>query len=82
MPSYRLRWITDHFPEIEAYSVKYLGLRDAEDPEIFEAARMAGAVVMTKDNDFVQPHEKDPVCIDGSSRAALGDGGLGEMSDL
>ena len=47
-------WITAHFPEIEAYSAKYLGLRDAEDPEIFEAARSANVVVMTKDSDFVQ----------------------------
>lgn len=47
-------WITTHFPEIEALSVKHLGLRNAEDPEIFEAARSAKTVVMTKDNDFVQ----------------------------
>jgi predicted nuclease of predicted toxin-antitoxin system len=29
------------------------GYRDAEDPEIFRAAREAGAVVMTKDSDFL-----------------------------
>ena len=45
-------WITAHFPEIEAFSVKYLGLRNAEDPEIFEAARSANTVVMTKDDDL------------------------------
>ncbi len=38
---------------VEAYSVKYLGLRDAADREIFVAARTAGAVVLTKDSDFV-----------------------------
>ena len=31
-------WITAHFPEIEAFSVKHLGLRNAEDLEIFQAA--------------------------------------------
>ena len=30
-----------------------LGLRDAKDREIFLAAREAGAVVLTKDSDFV-----------------------------
>jgi predicted nuclease of predicted toxin-antitoxin system len=30
-----------------------LGLRDANDSEIFFAARVAGTVVMTKDSDFV-----------------------------
>lgn len=31
-----------------------LGLRDASDPEIFCRARAAGAVVMTKDRDFIR----------------------------
>jgi len=31
-----------------------LGLRDAKDPPIFQAARAADAVVMTKDSDFVE----------------------------
>ena len=39
-------WITQQFG-IEAYSVKWLGYRDATDPVIFQAAREAGAVVMT-----------------------------------
>jgi len=33
--------------------VRDLGLRDAEDIDIFEAARQANAVVMSKDSDFV-----------------------------
>lgn len=45
-------WVSSEF-EVEAYSVKYLGLRDAADREIFVAARTAGAVVLTKDSDFV-----------------------------
>jgi predicted nuclease of predicted toxin-antitoxin system len=46
-------WITEQFG-IEAYSVKWLGYRDATDQEIFGAARAAGAVVMTKDSDFLR----------------------------
>jgi predicted nuclease of predicted toxin-antitoxin system len=33
--------------------VRDLGLRDANDAEIFQAARQSGAIVMTKDRDFV-----------------------------
>ena len=47
------RWISDHF-EIQAIAVRDLGLRDASDEEIFANARAAGAVVMSKDNDFVR----------------------------
>ncbi len=47
------QWITEQFG-IEAYSVKWLGYRDAVDQKIFDAARVAGAVVMTKDSDFVR----------------------------
>jgi predicted nuclease of predicted toxin-antitoxin system len=50
-------WIAEQF-DVEAYSVKWLGYRDAEDPEIFRAARDAGAVVMTKDGDFVRLLER------------------------
>jgi predicted nuclease of predicted toxin-antitoxin system len=45
-------WIADRFG-VQAFSAKYLGYLDAEDPEIFRAAREAGAVVMTKDSDFL-----------------------------
>jgi predicted nuclease of predicted toxin-antitoxin system len=45
-------WLAENF-EISAYSARFLGLRDAKDPEIFSAAREAGAVVLTKDHDFV-----------------------------
>ena len=45
-------WIEERFA-VGTYSVKRLGYRDAEDPDIFRAAREAGAVVMTKDSDFV-----------------------------
>jgi predicted nuclease of predicted toxin-antitoxin system len=46
-------WITQEFG-IEAYSATYLGLRDADDITIFQAAREASAVVMTKDADFLE----------------------------
>jgi len=46
---------------VDAYSVKYLGLRDARDGEIFMAARASSAVVLTKDSDFVRLlHEHGP----------------------
>jgi predicted nuclease of predicted toxin-antitoxin system len=46
-------WITATFG-IEAYSVVFLGLRDADDETIFQAAKEASAVVMTKDSDFLE----------------------------
>jgi predicted nuclease of predicted toxin-antitoxin system len=46
-------WITQRFG-VSAFSVKHLGLRDSEDPDIFQAARAASAVVMSKDSDFVR----------------------------
>jgi len=39
---------------IEAHAVRDIGLRDAKDPPIFQAACAAGAVAMTKDSDFVE----------------------------
>ena len=45
-------WITQNF-DIEAYSVKYLGLRDATDEAIFAEARKQNAIVLTKDEDFM-----------------------------
>ena len=47
-------WLQATFPG-EAFSLRYLGLRDALDFEIFEAAQREGKglVIMTKDSDFV-----------------------------
>lgn len=45
-------WITNNF-EVTAVALRDLGLRDAEDPEIFEAAKAQGVIFMTKDSDFV-----------------------------
>ena len=45
-------WIRSNYA-VSAVAIRDLGLRDAEDKEIFEAARQENAVVMTKDSDFV-----------------------------
>src|SRR6266436_4271060 len=47
------RWISANFP-VTAQPLRALGLRDAEDDEIFAAARIAGVIVLTKDSDFVR----------------------------
>ena len=47
------RWLSQEF-EVVAQSVRNLGLQSATDPEIFFAARQAGALVITKDQDFVR----------------------------
>jgi predicted nuclease of predicted toxin-antitoxin system len=38
---------------VEAVAVRDLGLRDAKDTEIFQQAKKADVVMMTKDSDFV-----------------------------
>ncbi|OHE80801.1 MAG: hypothetical protein A2107_01365 [Verrucomicrobia bacterium GWF2_62_7] len=44
-------WITAELGE-PAQPVRAMGLRDAKDTEIFQAARAANAIVLTKDSDF------------------------------
>jgi len=46
-------WISAEFG-LDAVAVRDLGLRDAEDAEIFAAAKRASACVITKDRDFIQ----------------------------
>ncbi|BAZ68066.1 hypothetical protein NIES4106_28240 [Fischerella sp. NIES-4106] len=50
-------WISDTFG-IEALSLRDIGLRDAEDSEIFEAAKVQEIIFMTKDSDFVDLVER------------------------
>lgn len=51
-------WITATFG-ITAIAVRDLGLRESEDPDIFEAAKAAGEVIlMTKDRDFIELVER------------------------
>ncbi|MEM9449222.1 MAG: DUF5615 family PIN-like protein [Cyanobacteria bacterium P01_E01_bin.6] len=45
-------WITNNF-EVTAVALRDLGLRDAEDPEIFEAEKSQDVIFLTKDRDFV-----------------------------
>ena len=47
------RWISANFP-VTAQPLREIGLRDAEDDDIFAAARAAGVIVLTKDSDFVR----------------------------
>ena len=47
------KWITDTF-DVSAMAVCDLGLRDAQGFPIFQSARDANAIVLTKDADF--PH--------------------------
>lgn len=46
-------WITATF-SITAFALRDLGLRDAEDTEIFEAAKSQGVIFITKDSDFIE----------------------------
>lgn len=50
-------WITSTFG-ITAFALRDVGLRDAEDLEIFEAARARGVIFITKDSDFVDLVER------------------------
>jgi len=52
LPPSLANWLTATF-SIEAAALRDLGLRDARDLEIFEAARAENAVIMTKDSDFI-----------------------------
>lgn len=45
-------WLASRF-RVTAQSVRDLGMRDADDVEIFNSAKAAGVVVMTKDRDFL-----------------------------
>lgn len=54
LPPALARWIGEQPWGVDAVAVREIGLRDASDPEIFRQARAAGAVVMTKDRDFIR----------------------------
>ncbi|MDP6505604.1 MAG: DUF5615 family PIN-like protein [Planctomycetota bacterium] len=45
-------WISENF-SVSAQAIRDLGLRDSLDRDIFLAAREAGAIVMSKDSDFL-----------------------------
>jgi predicted nuclease of predicted toxin-antitoxin system len=50
-------WMADTFG-VTAIALRELGLRDAEDVEIFAAAKAQGVIFMTKDSDFVDLVER------------------------
>jgi predicted nuclease of predicted toxin-antitoxin system len=52
LPPTLANWLSNTF-DVNAFSLKDLGLRDAQDIAIFEAARIPGTVILTKDSDFV-----------------------------
>jgi predicted nuclease of predicted toxin-antitoxin system len=47
-------WINSNFPKLNAQSLRSLGLRDAKDYDVFQEARRAGVILMSKDQDFVK----------------------------
>jgi predicted nuclease of predicted toxin-antitoxin system len=51
------RWLAEKF-NVTALSVREAGFREAEDEEIFFAAKKASVVVITKDSDFVELLER------------------------
>lgn len=52
LPPVLAPWIQSTFG-IECWTLREVGLRDAEDLTIFQAARAAGVIVLTKDRDFI-----------------------------
>lgn len=53
LPPQLATWIKTEFAT-EAIAVRDLGLRDATDRAIFDAAREANAILVSKDSDFVE----------------------------
>lgn len=45
-------WVRSQF-DFDATAIRDIGLRDEEDIEIFNSARSADAIVITKDRDFI-----------------------------
>ncbi|NJM75425.1 MAG: DUF5615 family PIN-like protein [Acaryochloridaceae cyanobacterium RU_4_10] len=52
LPPNLANWLSATFA-VEAFALRELGLRDAQDIDIFAAAGAENAVIMTKDVDFV-----------------------------
>jgi predicted nuclease of predicted toxin-antitoxin system len=65
LPPLLAQWMTNDLG-VDAKSLRALGLRDAADRDIFAAARSCGAVLISKDSDFVdlvQAHGPPPQLI-------------------
>lgn len=52
LPPKLAAWLTETFG-VNAMSLKDLGLRNAEDREIFKAAKKPNHIIITKDSDFI-----------------------------
>ena len=53
LPPLLTEWLSAQF-NVEAFSLRTLGLRDATDAAIFQAAQQQGIVIISKDSDFVE----------------------------
>jgi predicted nuclease of predicted toxin-antitoxin system len=53
LPPVLATWLREQF-QVEAFSLRELGLRDAEDAVIFQAAQQPGIVIISKDSDFLE----------------------------
>lgn len=53
LPPAIAQWLSRVFPKVSVVAVRDLGMRDAADADIFDRAKTASAVLMTKDSDFV-----------------------------
>lgn len=51
------KWLKEEY-SIEAYSLRSIGLRDANDDDIFFKAKNENVVFLTKDSDFISLLEK------------------------
>ena len=65
-------WIKQNFA-VDAVALRDIGLRDAEDLDIFHAAKSAGAVIITKDADFLLLLDRfgTPLQIEGRNTQVL-----------
>lgn len=53
LPPVLAKWLSEQF-HVEAFALRTLGLRDATDAVIFQAAQQTGIVMISKDSDFVE----------------------------
>ena len=53
LPPQLASWLNHTF-EVQAFALRDLQLRDAEDEQIFQMARQQGIVIISKDSDFVE----------------------------
>jgi predicted nuclease of predicted toxin-antitoxin system len=53
LPPLLAEWLAAQF-NVEALALRTLGLRDAADAEIFQAAQQQDLVIISKDSDFIE----------------------------